>query len=64
MIEQARLLLGLGEEPPGFLEADDIATEEIQFVAGTMVAIPSSKGRKTRRNRCLTSDPRPRRCPS
>ena len=50
--------------PPGFREADDIATPEIQFVAGTMVTIPSSKGRNTRWNRCLTSDPRPRRCSS
>ena len=26
-----------------------------------MVNIPTSKGRNTRKNRCLTSDPRPRR---
>ncbi len=33
-------------------------------MAGTMVTIPSSKGRNTRKNRCLTSDMRPRRCSS
>ncbi len=46
---------------PDFTAADDIATAEIQVVAGVMVNIPTSKGRNTRKNRCLTSDARPRR---
>ena len=53
-----------GTTPTAFPGADDVATEEIQNVAGTMVTIPSSKGRNTRKNRCLTSDQRPRRCSS
>ena len=46
------------------LRGDDIAMEEIQFVAGTTVTMPANKGRNTRRKRCLTSAPRPRRCNS
>ena len=40
--------------------ADDIARVEIPIVSGTIVNIPTSNGRNTRWNRCLTSAPRPR----
>ena len=39
--------LPAGDAPPGLCVADEIATPEIQFVAGTRVNIPSSKGRNT-----------------
>ena len=44
----------------GLPAAEDIARVETPIVSGTMVNIPANKGRNTRWNRCLTSDPRPR----